>query len=348
MGFDDMQSDLHGSPATHRPRASFTVTMLDDPDLVALKQRGASGDRAVAIFFMLSLLAKKLKNNGRFSQPLPAIAPMIYASPKDIEAACDLIGEVCKSNRTQPWLVRERGGGLLIRSFLKWNIERRGGPRENAGRPPKPKPTIQAKVLKSNRNQIDFKDESKHVASVSVSGIEIQQQQEPAAKTLPGAAAAGAGADEENRRSLLAEVGIGEPVLTELASEASLTPPVLRQEITSARNSGKHNGAIVLNLRARARAEEQKTQRRQQASIRQAATAEQERQQRDATAAAGRAAEARYAALTPEELAAHHEAIYAAMPDKSKAMLKPESKVMRATVIARLMLEQTGDSAHAS
>jgi hypothetical protein len=172
-------------PAVRKPRASFTITMLDDPDFIALRQRGAAGNHAIIIFHSLVMLAKRLRNAGRFAQPVEVIAPMIWSTAREILAAIDLIAEICKGHRTKSWLVFDKRG-LRIRSYDKWNEEKRGGPRPGAGRPPgrpgrpgppKPKPNQSPPQLKSNRIQIDSKVNSKVCASVSVSDSEEKDSQ---------------------------------------------------------------------------------------------------------------------------------------------------------------------------
>lgn len=358
----DMTTYEAGQPPspTRKPRASITVTMLDDTDFVALKQRGVAGDRALAIFFTLVLLAKKLKNQGRFTQSLQVIGAMTYTTPKDLTAACDLITEVCRENRSRPWITLGKQS-LQIRSFSKWNDEKRGGAREGAGRPSKlkskpesntkPNPKTSGIKRESNGNQIDFKVKSKQCASVSVSDSELNQQQQGALEVQgpePAAAAGSAsgGAEEPSPlrlglaeagitkpsplRLALAEAGIAEPVLSELAACPHLTPAIIRRERDQAQAAGKRNGALVLNLRSRAEQEQAAAQKREQQQR------EQEREEQQQAERERGALEASYEAMTPNELAALEDEILSGMSERERRFASPGSKTLQAMVMQRI------------
>jgi len=259
----------HSPPSpTKKPRASFSVTMLDDMDFVALRHKGAVGDRAISVYFTLVLLAKKLRNGGTFTQPVELIASMIFTTAKEVEAAIKLITEVCSRNGTPAWLVRNKKKNLVVRSFTKWNDEKRGGVRPRAGRPRKHHKDTESNPNKttikeeSNGNQIDFKVKSNTVGPVSVSVpvSELNQQQQihpglPAQAQPPNppiaAAAAGAFATSEQRQTYqaLLTARIADPPASELARCDRLTPAIVEQEAAKASAGGKGIGVLVLNLR---------------------------------------------------------------------------------------------------
>jgi hypothetical protein len=118
-----------------KPRASISVTLLEDADFVAMMASGESGLRAVAVFMLLIVKAKALGNNGVFRQPIAVIAAMIRTSEDAVRSAISCINSACEANRSSPWVVLNQDGSLVIPRFSKWNSEH-GGAREGAGRPP--------------------------------------------------------------------------------------------------------------------------------------------------------------------------------------------------------------------
>jgi hypothetical protein len=118
-----------------KPRASISVTLLEDADFVALMSSGDAGLKAVALFMLLVVKAKALGNGGVFRQPIPVVAAMLRTSPESLCSAIDDIGKACGMNRSSPWIHVSAGGDIVIPRFNKWNADH-GGQREGAGRPP--------------------------------------------------------------------------------------------------------------------------------------------------------------------------------------------------------------------
>jgi hypothetical protein len=159
---------------TRVPRASLSVTMLDDADLIALLQHREADEAAMAVFVLLIVAAKQQGNGGVFKSPLAVTAAMIRSTEKRVRAAVALIIDTCKANGSEPWLTLE-GHTLTVRTYSEWNpAEKRGGARAGAGRPP----LLQSEFNDdSERNHIDFNDESESCASAPA----------PAPVSAPGA-----------------------------------------------------------------------------------------------------------------------------------------------------------------
>lgn len=155
------------------PRASISVRFFGDEDTLAMFALGSTGERAVLMFIQLLVLAKDLRNGGTFASPIEVYAARLGMMPKKARE--------CYAILTRPgvdWLEREEDG-FRIRSWEKYNDERRGGRRHGAGRPPK----HDESVFKNNQTDYDLntkeggKVDSKPCASVSVSVPERERQQ---------------------------------------------------------------------------------------------------------------------------------------------------------------------------
>lgn len=146
------------------PRLSLAVTMLRDPDVLALCRHGIQGWAAGWTFVQLCLAAHDADNGGRFVEPIDIIAEMIHLPPEAILGALQLIEKVCKANGNEPWIVMD-GGKLFIRNLLAWNpgVSNWGGARKHAGR----KGSGKTKKY-SRRNQDEFKMNSSCAHSVSI------------------------------------------------------------------------------------------------------------------------------------------------------------------------------------
>lgn len=151
--------------STKMPRASISVGLLEDPDWHALMHHGEAGRLAAGDFVWLIALAKKLRNGGKFTQPLPVIASMIGTSEPNLRRSIDLIDEVCTTNATRAWLSAPNVGQggrhtLIIRQFKLWNESSNwGGDRPGAGSKKKARPAASAAVkggsAESSWNQVD-------------------------------------------------------------------------------------------------------------------------------------------------------------------------------------------------
>jgi hypothetical protein len=137
----------------------MSISMLDDPEVLALIDDGPEGREALAAFFFLVLAAKSQRNGGRFKHPIRIIAKLTRWPVDDLERAIGNLEKLVKTAHGKPWIIR-RKGELVIRSFAKWNATGWGGARDGAGR-------------KSRRNQDDNQDgnqdDFKPCASASVS-----------------------------------------------------------------------------------------------------------------------------------------------------------------------------------
>lgn len=151
---------MSGSKPTKVPRASFGVTILDDPDYMLLISSVKDGRAAFAAFVALVLAAKLQKNGGTFREPIEVIAGMCRWPPQDFVKALDAIDAACKRNGNTSWVVR-RQDRLIIRNFDRWNNSGWGGQRVGAGRP--------ESSGNQEDNQADNQDDSSRGASVSVS-----------------------------------------------------------------------------------------------------------------------------------------------------------------------------------
>ena len=151
---------MSGSKPTKVPRASFGVTILDDPDYMVLISSVKDGRAAFAAFVALVLAAKVQKNGGKFREPIEVVAGMCRWPAQEFVKALDAIDTACKRNGNTSWVVR-RQDRLIIRNFDRWNNSGWGGQRVGAGRP--------ESSGNQDDNQDGNQDDSSRGASVSVS-----------------------------------------------------------------------------------------------------------------------------------------------------------------------------------
>lgn len=152
---------MSGSKPTKVPRASFGVTVLDDPDYMVLVSSGKDGRAAFAAFVALVLAAKLQKNGGTFREPIEVVAGMCRWPAQDFVKALDAIDASCKRNGNTPWVVR-RQDRLVIRNFEAWHNPKWGGQRPGTG-------GGKRKAAKDQvGDQVGFKTASNGRASVSV------------------------------------------------------------------------------------------------------------------------------------------------------------------------------------
>jgi len=111
------------------PRASFAVTMLDDPDFISLMQ-DSKGRSAIAVFMTLVLTAKNCGNDGEFVDNVKLLSAQIRCPVRSVSAA---IGLLSGSERGS-WIER-KNGTIKIRNYKKWQVFNGwGGSRKGAGR----------------------------------------------------------------------------------------------------------------------------------------------------------------------------------------------------------------------
>lgn len=139
------------------PRASLAVTMLDDPEFIALCQT-PEGREAVALFCSLLMAAKTQENDGRFDGPEAVVAMLVRWPLASFQSALDAL-----SGKTD-WLSVQGDGSFTIRSFKKWNSW--GGKRESSGAP---NGNQNASKIQSRNNQVAEQDSIKLGQTVSVS-----------------------------------------------------------------------------------------------------------------------------------------------------------------------------------
>lgn len=120
--------------STRVPRASFAVTILDDPDFIDLtEERG--GWTVVGHFFALVVAARNQENAGVFPSVKIAAKSSRNTAEKLLKSVRK-VGEICLRNGTEPWFYLAEDGRLVIRNFNKWHdFDGHGGMREGAGRP---------------------------------------------------------------------------------------------------------------------------------------------------------------------------------------------------------------------
>lgn len=155
------------------PRASISITMLEDADFWALMDKGQSGAAALGRFVSLILLAKKLNNGGVFGGPRRLYASMMACTEAELEATFRAIEEACELTGSLPWVVRSPES-FTIRSFPKWN-NGWGGKRPESGRPKESRRNQDAnqdvikKRIKSNQDLFKTSMPASSSASVSSS-----------------------------------------------------------------------------------------------------------------------------------------------------------------------------------
>lgn len=116
------------------PSARISVSILRDPDYIALITRGERSRAAFTDYVHLLIVAKDRGNSGRFQEPLEVTATALRISTRQLSDSIGIITRVCKSCNSKPWVVVE-DGSIVIRNWRKWNDLGRGGVREGAGRP---------------------------------------------------------------------------------------------------------------------------------------------------------------------------------------------------------------------
>lgn len=155
------------------PRASISVTILRDPDVIMLRQSRLKGRAAWGDFVALIALAKDLDNGGKFEKPIEIVANLIHIRADSLRTSIDLITSTCRKCNSEPWVEWDDNGYLVIRNYAKWNPlqENRGGARLGAGRPKK--------------NQTRIQSESKDIQSCAppTRGIGIGDSSSPEAES---------------------------------------------------------------------------------------------------------------------------------------------------------------------
>jgi hypothetical protein len=117
------------SKSTRVPRASFAVTMLDDPDFISLMQ-DQRGRSAIAVFLTLVLTAKNCCNKGEFPDDIKLLSAQTRCPSRALSAALLLLSGV----KSEPWIER-KNGKIRIRNFCKWQVFNGwGGSRKGSGR----------------------------------------------------------------------------------------------------------------------------------------------------------------------------------------------------------------------
>lgn len=130
-----------------QPRASIACSRNRDPQYLELAAT-VEGLAAVAVFDAMLCAAKDQGNEGTFTAPRNVIA-MMCGVPESI-----FIQSVIKLASLN-WLTEIKDGGLIIRSFSKWNPPAgQGGPRPGAGRPPIKKSKYSNDIQSSIQNEI--------------------------------------------------------------------------------------------------------------------------------------------------------------------------------------------------
>lgn len=117
------------------PSARLAVSLLDDEDALTLMHRGKVGIYALWAFTGLLILAKTLKNKGRFRAPMSKYARRIGLTPIQLDEAISEIRSAAAENEHEPWIVQE-GDYYVIRSWATWNATGGGwgGHRPGSGR----------------------------------------------------------------------------------------------------------------------------------------------------------------------------------------------------------------------
>jgi hypothetical protein len=246
------------------PRASLTVTLLDDPEFLALMQAGAEGQQAFAAFVSLVLTAKLQRNHGRFTQPIRIVATMTRWPVVDLERALKTLNRVVKSVRGKPWILHRRGE-LIIRSFDKWNGTDPGwgGAREGSGRPRR----------NQLENQDDFDSQSKPRASVSDS-VSVSDSNDSSSSKEAAADCAAAErvltTDQQKCVEFVANhagVDLSKPHLSDILDHPNLSRQLVYDVVMGWKprrdHNGKGTGALIGDLRAKLKGAGRLTEREQ-------------------------------------------------------------------------------------
>jgi len=134
------------SKARKIPRASFQITILDDEDYrLLMSERG--GMEAFGVFVSLCLVGRQRlldrrahqiegTDSLRLDNSLEHVLDMARATRKQFDACLSAIKRVADRSGGEPWFYVDENGGIVIRSFFKFNADsNHGGPRPGAGRP---------------------------------------------------------------------------------------------------------------------------------------------------------------------------------------------------------------------
>lgn len=157
------------------PRASLTVTILQDEDFTALmKSRG--GPEAFGLFVAILIAgrerfqrkrARQIPNTEalRFEDSTNHILSMACADGRALTRCLETFDAVTKANGSKPWLYLDKDNHLVIRTFFRWNTTSGwGGPRDGSGRKPS------GNHLDSENNQDDSNLKSTWVHSGTGTG----------------------------------------------------------------------------------------------------------------------------------------------------------------------------------
>lgn len=166
---------------TRVPRASLSVTVLNDVDYIRLVQRGIEGGAAWGLFAALIVAAKEQGNGGRFDCTESVLATLLGWTLPSMRRALKVLTEEVD------WLSRD-GQAIVIRSFDKWNEDHSewGGVRAGSGR--RPSNQLDFK-MDSRRNQDETILQSSRCASVSVSVSDTVSDSQSPPNPLPPATA---------------------------------------------------------------------------------------------------------------------------------------------------------------
>jgi hypothetical protein len=128
------------------PRASFSITMLDDEDYRLLMSE-CNGAEGFGVFVAVCLVGRQRLMNQRAHQiegtdalcidnSVAHVCDMAKVSRKQFNALLATMERVCSEAGSQQWLYVDDSGRVVIRSFFKFNTDSAwGGPRPGSGRP---------------------------------------------------------------------------------------------------------------------------------------------------------------------------------------------------------------------
>jgi hypothetical protein len=159
------------------PRASFSITILDDEDyrLLMSERHGAEGFGvfvAVCLVGRQRLLDQKARrvdgtDSLRLENTVAHVLDMARVSRKQFDRLLDSLASVADASGSQPWIYIDDSGHVVIRSFFKFNADsNHGGPRPGAGRPISGN---QDEIKSDSRRNQDASSPATRIPSVSVS-----------------------------------------------------------------------------------------------------------------------------------------------------------------------------------
>lgn len=137
------------SGRTKVPRASVAVSILRDPDFIALVAHNHNGRDAGFLFLSLIVAAKDQENGGEFDLTIEVLASLVrWPRPGDVKKALATL------EAQTDWIDRSGPNKFTVRNFKKWNPGdvNWGGSRPGSGRPPK---NQDDSLFESTRNQDD-------------------------------------------------------------------------------------------------------------------------------------------------------------------------------------------------